>query len=88
MKWDAAVFKYICIWAVYRGFHGFPWYGRTYNLALEPYSAIPDNLDEVIKLGRALTLMPGAQLSTSYFAIIYQSDRRIKGFTKDNRPLQ
>jgi Domain of unknown function (DUF4432) len=87
MRWDAALFKYICLWAVYRGYYGFPWYGRTYNIALEPYSAIPDSLDEVIKLGRALALGPGEKLSTRFCAIVYQSRGRIKGFTEENQPL-
>lgn len=87
MKWDASLFKYICIWAVYRGFYGFPFYGRTYNIALEPYSAIPDSLDEVIRLGRELHLDPGQPISTRFSAIIYESRGRIAGFTEENQPL-
>ena len=87
MKWDVALFKYICIWAVYRGFYGFPFYGRTYNMALEPYSAIPDSLDEAIRLGRALRLEPGKQITTRFSAIIYESRTRISGFTEDHQPL-
>jgi hypothetical protein len=87
MKWDAALFKYICIWAVYRGMYGFPFYGRTYNIALEPYSAIPDSLDEAMRLGRALRLEPGDQIVTRFSAIIYESMGRIAGFSKENQPL-
>lgn len=87
LQWDAAVFKYLCLWLVYRGFHDFPFYGRTYNIALEPYSAIPDNLDEAIKLGRALHLEPGEQIHTRFSAIIYESSARIRGFTENYRPL-
>ena len=85
MKWDVGVFKYILIWSVYRGFYNFPFYGRTYNIALEIYSAIPDSLDEAIKLGRAFSLAPGEKMSTSFSAIVYESDGRIKGYTEDNR---
>ena len=36
LQWDAAVSKYLCLWLVYRGYHDFPFYGRTYNIAIEP----------------------------------------------------
>ncbi|MGA2765045.1 MAG: DUF4432 family protein [Spirochaetia bacterium] len=87
MQWDVAVFRYLLLWSVYRGFYGFPFYGRTYNLALELYSAIPDSLDEVIKLGRALTLQPGKQVSTRFCAVIYESGGRIAGFADNHQPV-
>ena len=87
MRWDAALFKYLLLWSVYRGFYGFPFYGRTYNIALELYSAIPDSLDEVIRLGRALSLAPGARMSTRFSCIIYTSSMRIAGFTEENKAV-
>lgn len=83
LKWDIKVFKYLWMWAVYRGFYNFPFYGRTYNLALEPWSAIPDNLDGAIELGRAIKLKPQQSLKTSLKAIVYESDSRIKGLKDD-----
>jgi hypothetical protein len=84
LRWDISIFKYLWMWAVYRGFYNFPFYGRTYNIALEPWSAIPDNLDDVIKMGREFTLQPGKNISTRLDAIVYEADSRIKGFNKDN----
>ncbi|MBC7333852.1 MAG: hypothetical protein H5T85_05290 [Actinobacteria bacterium] len=78
--WDAAIFKHIWMWMVYRGSYGFPWYGRTYSVALEPWSSLPDNLDEALKKGNCLKLLPGESLTTSYVAVIYESKARIKGF--------
>jgi len=75
------------MWSVYRGFYGFPFYGKTYNLALELYSAIPDDLDEVIRLKRALCLMPGEELRTVFHTIVYQSSSRIKGFNQQHQPI-
>ena len=88
MQWDINVFKYMLMWAVYRGYYDFPAYGRTYNLALEFYSAIPDCLDEVIALGRGLKLMPGEKLNTSFQTIVYESDRRICGFDGNLDPIK
>jgi hypothetical protein len=88
MTWDVGVFKYMLIWAVYRGSCNFPFYGRTYNIALELYSAIPDSLDEAIRLNRAFTLAPGDKLSTKFSAVVYESGKRIRGFTGDGEPLE
>jgi len=88
MKWDIDLFKYMLIWSVYRGFYDSPFYGRTYNIALELYSAIPDSLDEVIKLNRALCLGPGEKRSTRFYTIAYESNKRIKGFDDNHQPIK
>ena len=85
MKWDINIFKYILIWYVYRGYYNFPFYGRTYNIGIEPWSAIPGSLDKVIELKRELTLKPQEELKTKYFAIVYESKKRIKGFDENNK---
>ncbi|HHT10891.1 MAG TPA: DUF4432 family protein [Candidatus Atribacteria bacterium] len=86
-QWDVNIFKYLLMWSVYRGFYGFPFYGKTYNLALELYSAIPDDLDEVIRLNRALCLKPGEELRTIFHTIVYQSSSRIQGFNQQHQPI-
>jgi len=87
LKWDINVFKHFLIWYVYRGFYNFPFYGRTYNIGLEPYTAIPANFDEVVKLGREITLTPGKELRTKYYAIVYLSKNHIKGFDDSNEVI-
>ncbi len=87
MKWDVDVFKYIWMWAVYRGYYNFPFYGRTYNIALELWSAIPDNLDEVINMGRELSLQSMEKLKTKFKVIVYQSKSRINGFDDYNKVI-
>jgi len=88
MRWDVNIFKYLWMWAVYRGYYNFPFYGRTYNIALEPWSAIPDNLDDAIKMGRELTLQPMQELNTKFQVIIYESNSRISGFDKNNEAIK
>lgn len=87
IKWNIDVFKHFLIWYVYRGFYNFPFYGRTYNIGLEPYTAIPADFNEVLKLGRELTLDPGQELRTKYYAIAYTSNKRIKGFDDNNEVI-
>jgi len=87
MHWELRVFPYLLIWNVYRGFFNSPFFGRTYNIALEPYSAIPDNLDEVIRLGRDIRLDPLHELSTKFAVIVYEAKGRVKGFDEQHRAL-
>ena len=83
MVWDNKVFKHLWMWMVFRGYSGYPWYGRTYNIALEPWSSLPDKFDEVLKNGDYLLLGPGESLKTDFRAAIYESGKRIKGFNED-----
>ena len=87
MRWELQVFPYLLIWNVYRGFYNSPYFGRTYNIALEPYSAIPDNLDQVIRLGRDIRLNPLQELSTKFAIIVYGANGRVKGFDEQYRVL-
>lgn len=87
MIWDKNIFKHLWMWMVYRGVYGYPWYGRTYNIALEPWSSLPDNFDEVLKNKDFLSLKPGQTIKCKYAAIIYSSKKRISGFDKDFNPI-
>jgi len=87
MSWELRVFPYLLIWSVYRGFYNSPFFGRTYNIALEPYSAIPDNLDEVVRLGRDIRLNPLQEISTKVAIIVYEAKGRVTGFDHQHRAL-
>ncbi|MFV0504183.1 MAG: aldose 1-epimerase [Lachnospirales bacterium] len=39
MNWNGEMFPYLWMWLVCNGAGGYPWYGRTYNLALEPWTS-------------------------------------------------
>lgn len=67
MKWDKNIFKYLWMWQVCSGAFGYPWYGKTYNMALEPWSSYPTSgLSEAIRNGSALRLAARQQLKTSF----------------------
>jgi hypothetical protein len=87
LKWDHKVFKYLMFWFVYRGFYNSPFYGRTYNIGIEPWSSVPGEIEEAIKLKREITLEPGESIKTNYSAIVYESEYRIKGFDKNNNAI-
>lgn len=59
INWDSGVFPYMWMWLVCGGALGYPWYGRTYNLALEPWTSYSENgLSGAIENDSAQTLAP------------------------------
>ncbi len=70
MQWDGEQFPYCWLWQVAGGSFGYPWYGRTYNMAIEPWTSYPSaGLQEAIKNGSSLKLEK-RQSITSYLRVI------------------
>lgn len=68
LAWDANVFPYLWFWQVTRGGPGYPWYGQTYCLAIEPQSSFPPMLPTAIKHETALRLPRHGSISTELVA--------------------
>lgn len=64
MSWDGDLFKYLWLWQVYGGWSGYPWYGASYNIGLEPCSSYPQSLVGAIQSGTQLIFAPGESLKT------------------------
>lgn len=62
MRWDASVFPWLWFWQNY-GTPDYPYYGRAWNVALEPSSGLPTIMD-TSEQRRPLTLDGGESLST------------------------
>jgi hypothetical protein len=61
LAWDAQVFRYAWIWQALGGGIGYPWYGRTYAMGLEPWTSYPcAGLQAAVERGTSLSLNPGA----------------------------
>jgi hypothetical protein len=74
MAWDKSLFKYLWMWQVYGGHNDYPWYGRTYNCALEPFSSYPPaGIQNAIKNGSALVMKPAEVIETDLVAVAYDS---------------
>ena len=75
MSWDRSVFPYLWMWQVYGGHNDYPWYGRTYNIALEPFTSYPPaGINNAIKNGTALTLTPSQVLETDLVAVAHEAN--------------
>lgn len=72
MCWDRAVFHHVWYWQVARGAYGYPWYGRTYSAALEPWTSWPgDGLAEAVRRGTDLRLGAHEQVHTTVHAVLW-----------------
>ncbi|MBT9136722.1 MAG: hypothetical protein DDT34_01804 [Firmicutes bacterium] len=76
MAWDAKLFKYLWMWQVYGGHNDYPWYGRTYNCALEPFTSYPPaGVKNAINNGSALIMRPAQIIETELVAVAYQHEK-------------
>lgn len=84
MQWDVEQFPYVWFWQVYGGGSGYPWYGRTYNIALEPWTSWPnDGVENAVKNGTAKTLKAGESVSTTLKVIVYQNHEKVTHITPE-----
>jgi galactose mutarotase-like enzyme len=59
VAWDESIFPYLWFWQEYGNDKVYPWYGRHYNIGLEPFSSIPTSgIEEAVKNKTALVFNP------------------------------
>lgn len=78
MEWDKDLFPYIWIWAPNCGQDGYPWYGRSYTLALEPWSTIHANLERAIQHNEGIKILPGQTMKTQLKAFAIDYTKKLK----------
>lgn len=85
LAWSGEVFPYCWFWQEMHGSSGFPFYKRTYTMAIEPWSSIPGyGLVNVINTTKThLTLEPGASLSAELTAVLFTGKGAVKGIGLD-----
>lgn len=72
MYWDVKTFPYLWIWGMYCGHESYPWYGRAYTMAVEPWSSLPANFEAAKKAGCTLRLASGETLETDFAVELFQ----------------
>ena len=83
MSWPLSVFPVLWFWQAYGGAYGAPWYGRTYLIALEPFSTARPTVVEAIEDGTARVLRPGETLEASYVAAGFEGSAAVTGIAPD-----
>jgi hypothetical protein len=82
--WDATVFPHLWYWQVARGAYGYPWYGRTYSMALEPWTSWPgDGLAAAVAQGTALRLDAGESRQTTLHALLWEGHGSVTRVTPE-----
>lgn len=71
LHWDKNLFPVLWMWGCFGGTTEYPWYGRNYNLAVEPWSAIPQGPEQPDR-GVKLSLRPNETVSTGFQASLYR----------------
>ena len=78
------LFRYLWYWQSFGGGYGYPWYGRTYNVGLEPFTSYDNRgLAQAIENGTALHLQPGQRIEASLKAIAYTGSERVERIESD-----
>ena len=74
MTWDKDVFRYLWIWALYGACQDYPWYGRAYILAVEPWSSMPGDYRLAKESGTLLTLKAGQSMEVSLNTQLFETE--------------
>jgi hypothetical protein len=84
MVFPKDVFRYLWYWHDFGGGFGYPWYGRTYNLGLEPFTSYGnEGLASAIENGTALKLEPGQRIEVSQKAVAYTDAQGVERINPD-----
>jgi galactose mutarotase-like enzyme len=76
VRWDVGQMPYLWFWQEYGASEFYPWYGRHYNIGLEPFSSFPTNgLQEAVDNGTALSLGARERRHFSLQAEVLEYDR-------------
>jgi galactose mutarotase-like enzyme len=86
LAWDGDVFRNLWIW-LQNGDPGFPWYGRSRMIGLEPQRSWPfDGLTGAIERGQQLILGPGESLNSWVtLAAVPENGREVGLVSRDGR---
>ncbi len=75
VEWDSATLPYLWYWQEFGATREYPWYGRNYNVGLEPSSSFPTTgLPDAVANGSALDIQPGETRSLWLTAKVIGTD--------------
>jgi len=78
LVWPLDVFPCVWLWQELGGTQGYPWWGNTYVMGVEPHSSsTADGLATAIERGTAHTLAPGEQLEAELTAVLFEPRGRV-----------
>ena len=85
LAWPPEIFPYVWFWQELRGSFGYPWYGRCYVMAVEPFTSVPGcGLERAIAAGTAPVLAAGAKTEASLAAVFFE-DAEVRSITNSGQ---
>jgi Domain of unknown function (DUF4432) len=85
LAWDTRVFPFFWMWQVYGGSRGYPYYARTYNLALEPMTCPVQPLAEAAAGNTAPILAAGGSIETALEFGVYRTEAPVRSIQTGGR---
>jgi hypothetical protein len=83
LAWDQRVWPTLWFWQLYGGGRDAPFWGRTYNCALEPFAGWPGGLANAAANGSALRFGPHQTRRAWLTAVAYSGRKRVSGIGRD-----
>jgi len=72
LAWDPKIFRYLWIWQALGGGIGYPWYGRTYAMGIEPWTSYPcAGIEAAVANGTSMSLEAGGHLDAWLTAVAF-----------------
>ncbi|HZQ27359.1 MAG TPA: DUF4432 family protein [Acidimicrobiales bacterium] len=89
VRFPHELFRWLWYWQMFGGGVGYPWWGQTYDIGLEPFTGWPNlGLEEAIANGSALTLAAGETLSASLLVSAFEGREGVASVGPDGSVVQ
>jgi galactose mutarotase-like enzyme len=87
LSWPIEIFPYAFFWEEVHDSTGFPFYGRAYTVAIEPFSSIPgQGLANVMHKTRSqLRLEPGGEIGVEMRVVFYEGSAGVKNIDSEGK---
>ena len=83
-RYPKDVFRILWYWHSFGGGFGYPWYGRTYNIGLEPFSSYGNGgMAGAVENGTAMLLQPGETVEASQRAVAFTGTAGVSNIAPD-----
>ena len=89
VRWPTNIYKFLWYWQAFGGGFGYPFWGRTYNVGLEPFSSWTNQgIADAKANGTAMILQPGESVSSTLGVVAYTGSDRVQAITEDGQVIR
>jgi len=84
LTWDKAVYPAVWFWQNYNR-PDYPWFGRCWNIALEPCTSHPGTFEKQLKAGTIPKIKGNSSIETEVKALVYTGLTKVKRITREGK---